>query len=196
MPLVGSGKIIAVKNNDPDPVGTGDVWFGAITLPAFGSGLPIPPNSAVGYASNIANLNGCQRLGVGSIVQGKLTGLDNETIAGVSGIGGLNALCGGALVNGFCHNSGGQIGVAVRVPIVDSLTSGTPCLASPIYDPEDRITTPPPDAVCFSVVDIGTFVVLRTPVNPAEEGRVITAYAGNDTIGPVRGYAQRPILVQ
>lgn len=193
MPLTGSPKVFTVKRHDPIPAGTFDEWFGAINLPQYG--LPQPLSSALGYAQNIVSLNGCIHLGAGDVVQGKLSGLDVETVIGVSGIGGLANLC-ASLPGGACYGVGGQVGVAVRVPIVDSLTTpGIPCLTDPLFIPDDQLM-PGSRAVCFSVVEVGTFVVTRATVGTGEAGNVIAVYAGTDTVGPARGYAQRPILVQ
>jgi Flp pilus assembly protein TadG len=134
LPLNGSANVFTLKYNDPSPGGTLDTWFGAVNLPPYG--LTPPINGILAYAQNILGVEPCHRLNIGDVLQAKITGLDDETINGVSGIGGLASLCAN-LVRGDCYGDGGQIGTAVRVPIVDSvLTPTAPCVTDLLFSEE------------------------------------------------------------
>jgi Flp pilus assembly protein TadG len=167
-------------------------WSGAVNLPPFqGSFVP----GTVGYAQNIlAGILGgpCHNLNPGDLLQAKVAPVfDNATIDGASG-GGVVNLC-ASLRGDLCYNHGGQLGVAVRIPIVQPV-SGNPACVTTILDPLDMLTSGL--AMCFDVVGVRTFVVVSAIQSGPQRGQVIGLYAGDDSQGPVLGYAQRPILVQ
>jgi Flp pilus assembly protein TadG len=182
-----------VKDSDPAAGGTPDQWFGAVNLPPYPGTLV---GGAIGYAQNIlAGILGgpCHNLQLGDLLQSKLTGLDDATIDGVSG-GGVANLC-ASLRGDLCYNHGGQIGVAVRVPIVRPVIGSVACVTDVSQlDLEDIL--PSGLAMCHEVVGIRTFVVAGAIQSGPQRGRIIALYAGDDSVGPVLGYAQRPILVQ
>lgn len=175
-------------------------WFGAMNLPGlttFGQAQD-PVNGISNYALNIypgppwtsPGSPYCHNLIPGDLIQGKNGGWDDETINAL-GFGNVAGLCVRSAADA-CLNAGGQLGVAVRVPIVrDSVGGG--CAAPPVY-PEDDFGGN--TAKCFSVTDVRTFVILSAIPGGSEKGFVQGVYAGTDVVGPVRGYAQRPILVQ
>jgi Flp pilus assembly protein TadG len=174
-------------------------WYGAVNLPGLTTlGQPQDPiNGDLNYALNIypgppwssPGSPFCHNLIAGDLIQGKNGGLDDETIDAL-GFGGFAGLCGRSAID-ECINAGGQVGVAVRVPIVRDSVGG-PCAAPPVYLEDDFGGT----AKCFSVTDVRTFVIVSAVPGGSEKGSIQGVYAGTDVIGPVRGYAQRPILVQ
>jgi hypothetical protein len=175
-------------------------WFGAINLPGLTTlGQPQDPiNGDLNYRQNIypgppwtsPGSPFCHNLIAGDLIQGKNGGLDDETIDAL-GFGGFVGLCGRSAFD-ECINAGGQVGVAVRVPIVrDSVGGG--CAAPPVYPQDDFGGN---TAKCFSVMYVGTFVIVGAVPGGSEKGFIQGVYAGTDVVGPVRGFAQRPILVQ
>ncbi|HSJ65673.1 MAG TPA: pilus assembly protein TadG-related protein [Gemmatimonadaceae bacterium] len=172
-----------------------DSTYGAINLPPYPSSLG---NGVDNYALNLSLTlpfaPTCHRLLPLMQVQAKIGGYNQETIDGTSAGGGLVRFCAN-LTGDACYGSGGQIGRAVRVPIVQPVPAGAACLddTNVIFD-EDRLSTG--GALCYEVVDVGTFVIIGATIDLSEAGEVYAQYAGRDTIGPARGYAQRPILVQ
>ncbi len=174
-------------------------WFGAMNLPGLTTlGQPHDPNGDVNYAQNIYPgppwtipvSAYCHTLIPGDLIQGKNGGLDDETIDAL-GFGAFVGLCGRSAID-ECINAGGQVGVAVRVPIVrDSVGGG--CAAPPVYPQDDFGGN---TAKCFSVTDVRTFVIVGAVSGGSEKGAIQGVYAGTDVVGPVRGFAQRPILVQ
>ena len=191
-------KRFLLKNHEL-PTDVLPMWFGAINLPGLTTlGQPHDPNGDVNYAQNIypgppwttAVSPHCHTLVPGDLIQGKNGGLDDETIDAL-GFGGVVGLCGRSAAD-ECINAGGQVGVAVRVPIVKDSVGGS-CAAPPVY-PEDDFGGN--TAKCFSVTDVRTFVIIGAIPGGSEKGFIQGVYAGTDVIGPVRGYAQRPILVQ
>jgi Flp pilus assembly protein TadG len=194
-------KLFTLKQHElaTDPL---PMWYGAINLPGLTtSGQPYDAvNGVLNYAQNIfpgppwASIGAtpfCHVLQPGDLLQGKGAGLDDATITGL-GTGGLISMCSG-LYAGNCYNVGGQIGVAVRAPIVGDANGG-PCTLPPVYGIEDDFGGN--TAKCLVVLDVRTFVVIFGIGSGSEQGFVSAVYAGNDTTGPARGYAQRPILVQ
>jgi Flp pilus assembly protein TadG len=182
---LGNQFVLKYNSNDSPPT----PGYGAINLPVFPAVAQDPSDGKENYRVNIAAEPGdphCRHPAIGDFVQRKSLPLDQETLDG------LSLLCAGPLP-GDCLNEGGQIGVGVRVPIVER-RSGTACDAGAPDYVEDDFGTGKPD--CAIITDIRTFVVIRTPSGPGERGRVLAVYAGTDENGPVRGYAQRPILVQ
>jgi Flp pilus assembly protein TadG len=176
------------------------MWFGAMNLPGLTTlGQPQDPiNGILNYAQNIypgppwtsPGSPYCHSLIPGDLIQGKNGGWDDETI-GALGFGGVAGLCSRSALD-ECINAGGQVGVAVRLPIVRDSVGGS-CAAPPVY-PEDDFGGN--TAKCFSVTDVRTFVIVGAVPGGSEKGFVQGVYAGTDVVGPVRGYAQRPILVQ
>jgi hypothetical protein len=170
----------------------GLLWSGAVNLPAF-PGTFVP--GIVGYAQNIlAGILGgpCHDLGLGDLLQAKVAPVfDDATIDGASG-GGVVNLC-ASLRGDLCYNHGGQLGVAVRIPIVSPVL-GNPACVTNVFDPLDALSSGL--AMCFDIVGVRTFVVVSAIQSGPQSGRVIGLYAGDDSVGPVLGYAQRPILVQ
>ncbi|MGI8843980.1 MAG: Tad domain-containing protein [Gemmatimonadaceae bacterium] len=178
------------------------MWFGAVNLPGLTTpGQPHDPNGDVNYAQNIYPGppwtspvgSHCHILisGIfGDLIQGKNGGLDDETIDAL-GFGAVAGLCGRS-PSDECINAGGQVGVAVRVPIVRDSVGGD-CAAPPVYPQDDFGGN---TAKCFSVTDVRTFVIVDARPSGDEKGLIQGVYAGTDVVGPVRGFAQRPILVQ
>lgn len=167
-------------------------WSGAVNLPPFAGDFVA---GTVGYAQNIlAGILGgpCHDLNPGDLLQAKLAPVfDDPTIDGASG-GGLVNLC-ASLRGDLCYNHGGQLGVAARIPIVRPV-SGNPECVTTILDPLDALSSGL--AMCHEVVGVRTFVVVSGIQTGPLRGQVIGLYAGDDSAGPVLGFAQRPILVQ
>jgi Flp pilus assembly protein TadG len=186
-PMFFTVKRLARPSDAPDST------YGAINLPPYPSSLG---NGVDNYALNVSlTLSfapACHRLLPTTQVQAKIGGYNQETIDGTSAGGGLIRFC-TTLTGNTCYGSGGQIGRAVRVPIVQPVPASAACLTNVIFD-EDRLSTG--GALCYEVVDVGTFVIVGATMDLSEAGEVYAQYAGRDTIGPARGYAQRPILVQ
>lgn len=190
-----SQNLFALKSHEL-PTDVLPKWFGAINLPGLTtSGVAHNPGNGVdNYTKNInpgppwSTLGGqhCHTLIAGDLLQAKNGALDSETGSALQTPG----LC-AALYNNACHNAGGQAGFAVRIPIVVDTVGGL-CDTLPVYGEDDFGGN---TAKCLRVVDVLTFVVVAIGAG-SEEGFVGGVYAGTDTIGPVRGYAQRPILVQ
>lgn len=182
-----------LKQRDPAPGGTIGQWFGAVNLPAYPGNLV---GGAAGYAQNIlAGVIGapCHVIGLGNLLQAKLTGYDDETIDAFPGAG-VAGLC-PSLRGNICYNHAGQIGVAVRVPLVRPLTGTLPCITDVSeLDPLDILSSGL--AMCHEVVGVRTFVIASAVQSGPERGTVIGLFAGDDSQGPVLGYAQRPVLVQ
>ena len=177
--------------------GSREVFSGAVNLPPYPASSGV--SGVVNYANNIA-LGTCHQLAAGMELQTKMGWLDDATIDGASG-GGVGMLC--AAMPAFnCYNRGGQVGVAVRVPILADvpLAPGTACASTILY-PEDEYTSALPlsqhgSIRCHTVLDVGTFVVVAVVSSGSEKGAVSAVFAGTQVVGPVRGFAQRPVLVQ
>jgi Flp pilus assembly protein TadG len=186
-----SAKVFMLKSNNP-------AFAGVVNLPAYhdaSTGATYPGSySAATYAQSISS--GCHPLNIGDRLQTKIGPYDPETVSGILGtLPGQTPVCALPL-SPWCWNGGGQMGVAMRIPVIEDVTDFSSACATDARDANDVYTTPAPNHVlCGDVVDLVTFVLTRA-VFAGGETFIYGSYAGRDSIGPVNGYAQRPILVQ
>jgi hypothetical protein len=186
-----SAKVFVLKSNNP-------TFAGVVNLPPYydaSTGTYHPGGySAATYAQSISS--GCYPLSVGDTLQTKIGPYNPETVSGILGtLPGQTPVCALPL-SPWCWNGGGQMGVAIRIPVIEDVTDYTVGCANDVRDANDVYTTPPPNHVlCAGVVDLVTFVLTRA-VFTAGETFIYGSYAGRDSVGPVNGYAQRPVLVQ
>ena len=182
-----SAKVFTLKSDLPN------AFAGVINLPVYldvSVSAQYPGTySAATYTQSISS--GCFDAEPGDIIQTKIGGYDPETAAGILGAVGA-PICSFILAD-VCHNLGGQLGVAVRIPVVRTLPTPSACADDP-RDPND-VYTATDQVLCVEVVDVVTFVLTRAIIRGGETF-VIGSYAGHDDIGPVNGFGQQPLLIQ
>jgi hypothetical protein len=180
-------KVFTLKSDLPN------VFAGVINLPVYfdaSLNATYPGTySATTYTQSISS--GCFDAEPGDVIQTKIGGYDPETAAGILGSLG-QPICSFILAD-VCHNLSGQLGVAVRIPVVRPLPTPNSCANDP-RDPND-VYSSTGQVLCMEVLDIVTFVLTRAIIRGGET-LVIGSYAGHDDIGPVNGFGQQPVLVQ
>ena len=187
-----SGKVFTLKGN----VSGG--FSGVVNLPVYFDatlGVTYPgPYDETTYEQSI--WSGCPSATIDDTLQTKIGPYDPETAAGILGSApGSTPVC-SFLSSTVCHNLGGQMGVAVRIAVIeDPVVLTTGCGVDPIDPDDDYGPLGSPQVLCGRVTDVVTFVFTRAIIN-AGQTTVIGSYAGHDDTGPVNGFAQRPILVQ
>jgi hypothetical protein len=186
-----SSKVYTLKSSSP-------TFAGVVNIPSYydsRSGAYYPSGySATTYAQSISS--GCTPLRIGDTLQTKIGPYNAETVSGILGAQpGQTPVCALA-ISPWCRNGSGQLGVAIRVPIIEDVVgTGNGCANDPL-DANDVYTSPgPPHVLCGVVVDLVAFVLTRAEFSGGE-ALVYGSYAGRDSVGPINGYAQRPVLVQ
>ncbi|MEJ7810137.1 MAG: pilus assembly protein TadG-related protein [Gemmatimonadaceae bacterium] len=179
--------------------GNNQGFFQALNLPQFSTTNPnyvIPPrnnNGADQYRDNILNIPGqCQQLFVGDMVQTKRGDMAGPTIQGVSGFQGNPGPC-AYLLSGSCYNEAGQIGQAVTLALYSDAVSAA-CQNDPNGYQDDRDNKGV--LKCVRVERVVQFVLTKVVETGQKRSELTGVFVGQDISGPVRTYAQRPILVQ